>query len=352
MTSGVIAPHQAAPGAEMIRNGGFDDGLSSWQVYDGENIVHNGGAGAEFQYHRNPVVTGSGQAVIFQHTGLAVAANMPVSAQFLLGNLDSVRKRISALIVASDFSDLASCSFWLPAHAPMRTYRMTMHTTMAWTNAAIYFYAATPGEGHYRLDGVSMRTDPAAPAARTECTDPTRPALSFGPDSDNLVTNGTFSVGLSGWQPFDDVAHRVESGVVEFTRPGTPGVPAGGIRQATGQAMQAGEVLTASFQLGNSSAARKRVTVRLHDADFSDVSECGFWIPAGQALASYAMRTFTTRAWANATFSAYAETIGPDQWTRLDNVTFARTPGSIALGTECFERWSSPVAKGIQETSK
>jgi hypothetical protein len=109
--------------------------------------------------------------------------------------------------------------------------------------------------------------------------------------------------------------------------------------------MAANQILTASFQLGNSSAVRKRVTILLHDLDFSDLSACTFWLPPGQALSTYSMRMFATKAWTNATLSVYAATTGTDQYTRLDNMTLQRTPGATALGAECIE---PPIGQSVQ----
>jgi hypothetical protein len=88
---------------------------------------------------------------------------------------------------------------------------------------------------------------------------------------------------------------------------------------------------------------RKRVTVLLHDNDFSDLTVCTFWIPAGQPLSNYTMRGFATQAWTNATVSFYPATVGSDQWIRLDNVTLRRTGNSPQAGTECVE----PVAGAL-----
>jgi hypothetical protein len=101
--------------------------------------------------------------------------------------------------------------------------------------------------------------------------------------------------------------------------------------------MTTDHILTSTFQLGNSSGVRKRVTVIIHDNDFSDLSACTFWLDPGQPLSTYAYRTFTTKAWTNATLSVYPATVGAAQWIRLDNVTFQRTPGTAIVGTECIE---------------
>jgi hypothetical protein len=123
--------------------------------------------------------------------------------------------------------------------------------------------------------------------------------------------------------------------VFEFVRPA--GIPAGVILQSTSQAMAAKQIVTATFDLGNSSGVRKRVTAILHDSNFSDLSACTFWLEPGQPLSPYVMRAYASQAWANATLSIYAATIGGDEWIRLDNATLRRTPGTAITGTECVE---------------
>jgi len=329
---------------DMIRNGDFTNGLSSWFLFEEPDIVHNSAAGGEFTYHKkDPTTTASGQAVIFQQTDLSVPVGTPLLATFRIGNLDTVRKRISALVIDSDFSDLSVCTFWLEPGAPMRTYQMKTHPTKPWANASIYFYAASNGTGDYRLDDVSLMFDAGGSSTRTDCLDPTAPPAG-GSAGSNLLTNGDFSnPTLPPWGPFFDITHQVVGGVFEFIRPGSPGVPAGGILQPTAQAMTPNQILTSSFQLGNSSSVRKRVTILLHDLDFSDLSACTFWLAPGQPLSTYTMRSFATKAWTNATLSVYAATTGTEPWMRLDNVTFQRSATAV-LGTECIE----PTVLGME----
>jgi len=334
-------------GTDLVQNGSFGAGLGSWFLHEVPDIVHNSASNGRFEYHKaNPTSTGSGQAVIFQNTGVSVANGTDLSAQFDIGNTDSMRKRISVLIIDADFSDLSVCTFWLAPSVPLATYQMRTHPTKNWANASIYFYAASGNAtGDYLLDNVSVRVGATTSGTRTDCVDPARPTPPGGAAGPNLLGNGDFSSPtLPPWGPFFDITHQVTGGVFEFIRPGTPGVPAGGIIQATGQAMTSGQIMTATFQLGNSSSVRKRVTVLLHEHDFSDLSACTFWIPPGAALSNFAMRTYATKAWTDTRFSVYAASTGPDQWTRLDNVTLSRTPGpSQFLGTECFEPGSAPA---------
>ena len=82
---------------------------------------------------------------------------------------------------------------------------------------------------------------------------------------------------------------------------------------------------------------RKRVTVLLHDNDFSDLSACTFWLPPGQPLSAYAVASFATENWSNTTLSFYPATTGPEQWIRLDNVALRRVSSTAIVGTECLE---------------
>jgi len=320
----------------------FDNGLTWWTAY-GQNpgdITASVTNGAVSFSRAAPPPGQPNQAAIFQNTGGIFAAGQPFLAQFDIGNSSTVRKRLSVLVIESDFSDITVCTFWLAPNSPLRTYGMRAHTRKAWNNAAIYFYAASTGAdgGGYLLDNVLLAADNSGSGFKTECLDPTAPVADASADGPELLTNPSFSTGnTSGWGVFQQLTSQVTAGVFQFVRPAATPDPAGGILQSTGLAVGAGETLTAHFQLGNSSIALRRVTVLLHDLDFQDLSACTFWLEPGVALASYTMRSSATKAWANATISVYAATPGNEQWTRLDNVSLRKTNGQTTSGTDCLE---------------
>ena len=333
--------------AEFITNGTFATGdTTGWVYFDSPtgSGQHQVTAGV-FEWNRPG--NSSTQSVIFQNTGAAFSGGA-LAAQFDLGNSSNIRQRLTVLIIESDFSDITACAFWLEPAAPMRTYRMRTHTWKPWTNPSIYFYAATPANaatngGYLRLDNVSMGINASGTNFRTDCEDPTTPLPPGGVDSASLLTNGSFTSGTTGWATFGVITSQVANGVFEFVRPSPgPATPAGVVFQATGAAVAANEFLTATFDLGNSSAIRKRVTVLILANDFSDLAACTFWLPAGLPLSTYQMKTRATKPWAagvatGAALNVYAATIGSDKWIRLDNVVLARTPGSGIIGTECLE---------------
>ena len=326
---------------QFIQNGDFSNGLTGWFPFGSPpSAISFSVVGGVFQYFRNQAPGTPGQAVVAQHTGVKVGANVGLSAQFDLGNSSSVRKRIAVLMLDSSFADQSVCTFFLEPFAPMRTYRMRMHTTQPWNDAAIYFYAATPGSngGNYLLDNVAMQVDPDVSTLRTDCVDPTTLPGAGGAVGPNLVANGDFSNGTSTWFT-EGLTHQVSGNVFEFLRP-TAAPPAGVIVHAIGP-VAAGEILTAVFDLGNSSALRRRVTVLVHDLDFSDLQVCTFFLSPGQPLSTYEIRTHTTEAWANGAIAFYVASVGLEQWYRLDNVGVHRTPGLSTFGTECMEPGSA-----------
>ena len=326
---------------ELTANGSFDSGMAGWTPFatPDQSYIVAGVVGGVLEFYRQPPPPGqANQAVVLQATGVSATADTRFVAQFDLGNSSSVRKRVTVLLHDLDFDDLTVCTFWLAPAAPLRTYRMFGHATRAWDNATISFYAANTGSngGAYRLDNVSLQPDFAVSDERTDCVDPTAPLPPGGSSGPDLIVNGGFSgVDLPPWGVFGQIVWQLAGGVFEFYRPA--GVPAGVVLQQTGANPGANAILTATFQLGNSSGVVKRVTVLLHSADFLDLSACTFWLAPGQPLSPYTMRTFATQAWTNATVSVYPATVGIEQAIRLDDVTLRQTPGQAVLGTECVE---------------
>jgi hypothetical protein len=181
-----------------------------------------------------------------------------------------------------------------------------------------------------------LNYDPSGSSLRTECVEPFSPAPPGGPAGPDLLVNGSFAAPFEApWGLFGQINGAVHNGVFEFVK--LPGTPGGVVLQPTTLGMALNQFLTAQMDLGNSSAVRKRVTVLVHDADFSDLAACTFWLPPGLPLSTYQMRLRVTKAWTNATLSIYPATTGLDQWIRLDNVSLRRTPGLDINGTECFE---------------
>ncbi len=331
---------QGVPASDLIQNGTFGAGMANWSVFalptpaDLVTSINNG----VLSFYRQPLAPGtSGQGVVLQSFG-PLADEAIITAVFDLGNSSTVRKRVTVLLHDLDFSDLFVCTFWLAPGSPLQPYRMTTHTNRAWSSATISFYAASTGSngGAYMLDNVHVYPTPGAPGDRTECGDPTTPAASAGADGPQMLANGDFSSGaLAPWGVFGQITHQITGGVFQFFRP--PGTPAGVVLQATGAGVPLRTRLTLTAGLGNSSGVRKRVTILIHDNDFSDLAACTFWLEPGQPVAAHTMRMFTNKGWSNATVAVYAANVETSQWILLDNVSLRATPGAPMNGTDCIE---------------
>jgi hypothetical protein len=104
--------------------------------------------------------------------------------------------------------------------------------------------------------------------------------------------------------------------------------------------------LSLTLGLGNTSATRKRVSVVVHDNDFSDFSDCSFWLEPNQSIKAHTVKLYTTKAWSNATVSLYAGSVDNAGWIRLDDVNLRATPGVTLVGTECIETASASGGPG------
>lgn len=210
--------------------------------------------------------------------------------------------------------------------------------------------AGTRIVGGWRISGVSLPVHPQltlrmrahAPGAMAGASGSAIewivPAADF-----NVVQNGNFTFGLSGWLFFATpdmtyIQHNVTNGVLNAYRvtppPGTDNQAVA--FQQTGVSLSSGVPLLAEFDLGNSNNVRKRVSVLLHDSDFSDLSVCTFWLPANTPLTRYSMATHTTKPWLNLTISFYLASAGSDGGVYLfDNVSVKYSPGGAIDETLC-----------------
>ena len=343
--SGCPVPVPPSP-ANVIVNGSFTNGTAGWiqfAVPDSSYMV-GGVTSGVMEFYRVPPPAGTtNQAVLLQQSSVSLSSHEELVATFELGNSSTVRKRVSVVLHDSDFSDLALCTFWLAPEAPLRPYAMRAFTNQAWTNATISFYAATVGSdgGFYRIDNVSLQHAPNGSAGEIDCTDPNAPAPVSIDGGHNMLMNGDFGTGsVAPWTLFGSVVGNVTTGALSFYRATT--APSA-VLQLTGQTQTAGQILWATLRLGNTGIGRKRVTVVVHDADFSDLFACTFWLPGGQPLSSYSVRGFTTRAWTNATLAVYPVTLGNDGHFRLDDVTLRHTPAIPTVGTECDDPSGQPL---------
>jgi CSLREA domain-containing protein len=342
-------------GGNFVGNGDFrgevpDDALGAlgcWKTSNNISVNVNLNQVAELNF----VETGS---VLFQDTYVgAQPADTAFTASFQLGNSSSIRRRISVLIHATDFSDLQVCTFWLPPNAPLQNYTMQTKTNRPWNGVSISFYPAsmTGGGGATLLDNVSLGFNVGGNLNHVRCDDPNAPAPTAGLDGSDMIANGTFALGLTGWgifDPFNNLSHNnAVNGVFAFFRSNTFEPQAPSLLQNTNVAQPGGAILELRFRLGNSSTSWMRVTPLLHASDFSDLQVCTFWLPPNTLLSEYVMRTYTSQAWGGVSLSFYPSTafnFDPGARALLDDISLRARPSLSIVGTECDEPSALPSA--------
>jgi hypothetical protein len=326
-----------AASAEMIRNGNFSGGMANWVTFGSPTsaaITHRISNGV-FEFYRN---TGTQSALVLQNTGVAVPADTRLELSVDLGNSSAQRKRVTLLIHEASFSDIAICTFWLPAGTPLQRYTAYTHTGIAWANATLSVYASTADSaGWIQMDNVSMKRYPGVSAGETRCIDPLAPTSADGNDTANALTNANFASGaLSPWIAFGQVTQRISGGVLEVTR--RTGTPPAVVYQNTTLDVPEAAPLELQFRLGNSSpTVRQQVTVLMHAASFADLQACTFWIEPNTPLSTYIMRAYASTAWTDVSLSIYPRTVTTTGYIRVDDVVLRHRPGMLLQGTGCFE---------------
>ena len=340
-----------AGAANVVQNGAFDSGAAGWPQFATPDMTYivSKVTGGVFEFYRAPP-PGTQPGRRLPADGRSPRRRRAVLAQFDLGNTSSVRKRISVLVHDSDFSDLSVCTFWLPAEraaarptacARTRPRRGRTRRSRSTPPAPAVTAGSTssttcrcrhgPGRVGRPRPSASTRRRPRRRAARRRRTSRQR----------RLRHRHAGAVGT-----FGQITSQVASGVFEFMR--LPGAPAGVVLQPTGQAIAANEILTATFELGNSSGVRKRVTVILHDNDFTRPVGVHLLAPAGPAAVAYTDRTFATKAWTNATLSVYPATVAPTSGsgsTTSRSAHAGRPPSSAPSASSRLPRLRRPLRR-------
>jgi hypothetical protein len=154
----------------------------------------------------------------------------------------------------------------------------------------------------------------------------------------NLIRNGAFSGGLAQWSTWatptqSAIVAQITGGALGFYR--AVGASSAAVLQNTGAALPIGAPLRLTLSLGNSSAARKRVMLVIHDTDWSDLMPCSFWIPPNTPLRTYTMTARAGEGWSAATLSIYAATADGLPWLLVDNIALRHTPTLPVIATLC-----------------
>lgn len=313
------------PNVNLVRNPSFTSGISEWQTWGDLDWQIVSSAMTIRRY------TGaSGWAALYQNIGYAAPASAPFELTLKLAATGGADRLVMVSLHQPDtWAGALTCTFRVPAYAPLATYTLRGRLAAAWSGIFVELNPTIVSAARdITVDDVALYYRPSSSTINNlECLEPTAP---------NLVTNGDFSAGMAGWTPWDAITHNSGAGgVFEFYR--NLGGASAAVLQPTGAALPNGATIEATFSLGNSSPVRKRVVAIIHEGDFSDSVVCSFWLPPNTPLRSYTLRGQTSKAWTNAVVAFYATPADSLGWVQLDNVALRHMPGLPGLQTRCID---------------
>jgi len=156
----------------------------------------------------------------------------------------------------------------------------------------------------------------------------------------NLVQNSGFASGETNWQEFGGGSGSVVSGAYQFQR--TSGSDAFTIFQTMTPDFAAETEFELRFDMRNSGATQKRVTVVIWDAAFGRQRACSFWLDTSATLRTYQILGDVPdgTTWTDVTVHFYASSSPPagnDGFYILDNVILRQRPDLPTQGSEILE---------------
>ncbi|MCC7009391.1 MAG: carboxypeptidase regulatory-like domain-containing protein, partial [Acidobacteria bacterium] len=181
----------------------------------------------------------------------------------------------------------------------------------------------------------------------------------------NLVQNGSFGAGTTGWKlygaPNDSyMTWNTTGGSFNLRRTPQPaGTPVSQalLFQDTGIAVPTDTPVVAQFDLANTASKVMVMRVLLvgNSANFGlDFAACTFALPNDGVFRTYQMKAHATTAWPNAAVYFYAGQIDPnggDYYYKVDNVSLALAPGQSIERTECVDPLAPAAAGGADSAN-
>ncbi|MCS7070058.1 MAG: M12 family metallopeptidase, partial [Anaerolinea sp.] len=305
--------------ASLLRNGDFSGGTAHWMASDLNPVAVNSGVLEVTQ----PVGTTTG--VLWQEMPHPLPVNTALEFALQMGNSSGVSKAVQVILRGMSWDNALICEFVLPPGAPLQTYtlRGTINGTF-WSTIYAQVWTYNPDSAPaIRVDNASVRILDGT-FNPVNCISPGTPANA------NLLRNGDFSAGASGWLGIGFDPAQVSSGEYQAAQP--IGSSFGLLWQERPFAIPAGAPLQFFMALGNSSAVAKNVQFVLRSPDWATAQVCNFTIPPGAPLQVYTLRMITTTAWPSALAQLW--TFSPDgaPFLRVDNASLQWIPGMTVSG--------------------
>ncbi len=150
----------------------------------------------------------------------------------------------------------------------------------------------------------------------------------------NLITNGDFSDGETGWNFFGEITHSVNAGVLDFNRQisATEAV----FYQDVSATPTAGTKFELDLDLGNDSPEARTVSVVVRTLDWSDSAICQFTLAPNSPLRTHVLQGITAVDWSSLRLQISPEEEDSSSVLHLDNVVLSEQPGLGITQTNCI----------------
>lgn len=156
------------------------------------------------------------------------------------------------------------------------------------------------------------------------------------PLGENLVANGDFADGTTGWKAAGQLNWNVEDGMMQFLRLKTDAQPHWAtFSQELPYSALAHQAFEISLRLGNSSGLKKSITVSLLNSQGRDYGalSCNFTVPTDSALQTYTMRGLVAQSWGTIALEIGVNPADGAKYALVDDIDVrALSPGDLPAG--------------------
>lgn len=174
------------------------------------------------------------------------------------------------------------------------------------------------------------------------------------PANTNIITNGDFSSGMTGWQTWGSiVGAQVSNGVFQFYR-STGSSDWAVVYQSPNYRADTNMPFEITLQLGNSSAVNKVMGVALRDTStWTGSLETDCAVPANSPLKTYILRGKSPAAWSKIQLEIGSRSADGQPYHLIDNVVVQYRPDlNITGGFTCAAAINAPSGLTATPVSK
>jgi murein DD-endopeptidase MepM/ murein hydrolase activator NlpD len=318
VASNTFVPFEIRP-ANLINNGDFSMGLTSWSTWNATANV----SGGIYNVSRN---SGSADGGFYQSIAYTAPPNAAFEMTFNMANLSPVGRTVNFVLRNPAWSESRNCVFTLQSLTPMQKYTIRFRTGVNWSSILMQGWME-PGDGAtgLQLDNFSLRYRPELTSiTSTQCT-------AEPPANTNLIFDSGFDYGLSSWATWN--ANATANGSLAIAR--QPGFGSGGFYQYNPYSLPNAAPVEFRFLIGNTGTIARGVHVLVRSPDWVDLYSCWISLPANSPLTEYSMRFTTPRAWTNIIVSGWLLDGDGASGLVFDNIQLFYRPGMSPTSAPC-----------------